>query len=288
MAQSDLRKFRTSVAILKKQGLISDTLANGRKLDARSAYPSWKVKGKRLDTLIRKYDDVVSGKATAVKVSPAKAKAYAKTAGYERTGERVLVPHSRDESARANRMGEIVIRNKNGLERVQLPVEYHNLAQYLQGIKTDSKRIDRMKGRNEYWGFRFFGNNSSEIFRNIDMLVDFVSRYNDVLAAKGRKKQQEVYRNLEIIKISDFNKWTFPSERKKESSKAYNRKQAKKWRESLKSKPLKVQKAAREANAQKQRDYRARLKNNPKQAKAYKTAAKKRAAKSRKKASKKK
>jgi len=278
MAQKpETRKFRHAVSVLKKQGLIPASI------DARSAIPSKTVRGKSLSTLVRKYDDVLSGKQTALTVPPSKLKAYRK-AGFSTTqNSKILVPHSATEKARLNRAGEVSIKSKAGIERVQIPVPYHRLSQYLKDIARDHKRIDAMKRKNEYFGFRFFGNNTN-LYSDILSAIESISKYATILNTKSRAKQQEIYQNLEIVTVGNPAKWTFPGERRAKDKAEYRRKRLRKFRKNLKHKSLSKQEAYRADNAERQKAYREKLKRSPRKLKQYKDAGKKRAAKSKKKA----
>jgi hypothetical protein len=281
---ANLRDFRRSVAALKKQGLLGKS-----KIDARSVRPENKVAGKRLDTLVKKFDDVVSGKATAVKVSPAELKRFRK-AGFETAQGRVLVPHSKSETAR--KQGEaIAIKNKTGVERVQIPVEFHNLRSYLTDLKKNAPLINRMKRRNEYFGIRFYGGQRATFYSDIESLIDDLERYDSISTVQGPAKQNEVYRNLEILRISHTGAQKIERsllERKRVMSKAYNKAHAKRVRERLKGKSTAIQQRYRDNAAKRMKAYRQRLKRNKSAYVSYLKASNKRAAKSRKNQAKKK
>lgn len=253
-----------------------DRTSQGNKLDARSAQPKWKLpNGRTLQSVVNKYDDVISGKVTPVKVSPERAKQFRK-AGFEVSNQRVLVSHSKNEKAVLER-GEVVIKSTTGIERVQIPIPFHNLDQYLRDIAADSKRIDLMKRSNEYFGFRFYGNNSATLYSSIGLAIEDLQRYNSVLNANTRYKQRDVYKNLEIVRVGRKAPWVFPSERRREMSKKYNRERMKRFRKRLERKPKFVQEHYRQQKIDRQKAYRARIRRNPKKYAAYKKAALKRA-----------
>src|SRR5271155_3119765 len=184
----DLRKFRHSVSVLKTQGLLPARASSGLPLDARSVTPKWKINGKTLGSIVKKYDDVASGKATAIVVPSAKYKAL-KKAGFETApGLRVIVPHSATEKAKFV-AGEVTITNKSGIQRIQIPVEYHNLNQYLRDIKANATIINRMKANNEYFGIRFFGGQRANFYADIESLIEDLSRYEDLQKRSTRIKQ---------------------------------------------------------------------------------------------------
>lgn len=272
MAQS-LRSFRHAFSVLKKQGLVKT------KRSAVSVYPSQKFGGVKAETLVKKYDDVVSGKVTAVKVPKSELKKFRK-AGRETAKGMVLEPHGPGEKVRFKK-GTIVIEHKAGIQRVQLPIEYHNLEDWAKEIKKKHKQIDTMKSSNEYWGFRFSnawgGGHSSEIFRDIDLMIDFIRHYEDYQKYANRpRKGAEFYRNIEIVKISKPDKWEFPSERKAKVSAEANIRHQKKWRARHHDDPEYKRK-----NAERERARRAAM--TPAEKAKYKKASKKRSKKSRRK-----
>lgn len=248
----NIREFRHSVSVLKKQGLIS--------VDARKATPNQKVKGKKLSTLLKKYDDIVSGKATAVKVSSSQLKAFRKT-GFETTQDRVIVPHSKGEIAKIKR-GQIAIHSPSGMERVQIPVEFHNLNQYLRDIRNNAAVIDAMKRNNEYFGIRFYGGQRANFYSNINLLLDDLERYEDIQKYTGSTKQAEIYKNLEVLRISNQGMLNLEEQlrhKKKTTSKIAARNQRRRYRARAKRKG----KIKDYGNANRQYDYRQRIKNNP-------------------------
>lgn len=279
---ADLKEFRRKLAILKKQGLISGSTQSGDKLDARSALPGWKVKGKRLDTLVKKYDDVASGKATALKVPKTELTKFRKI-GFETAQGRVIVPHSKIETAKISK-GQVAIKSKSGIERVQIPVEFHNLHQYLTDIKKNRTLIDSMKKKNEFFGVRFYGGQRAKFYSSIQGLISDLQHYESIKKYTGKAKQLEIYQNLEIIKMTKPAAIRVEEQidtRKREMSAAYNRRHAAKVYKRRKAKGPAVMNKFRADKARVMREYRARLKRNPAADAHYKKQAKARAAKSR-------
>jgi len=256
----NLREFRRAVSVLKKQGLLSGKTTSGQKIDARSALPNWKVKGKKLSTLVKKYDDVVSGKATAVKVPPKTLAKFRKT-GFETANKRVLVPHSKSEIAKF-KGGEVSISNPSGIERVQIPVEYHNLQQYLRDLRKNKALINKMKRNNEYFGIRFFGGQRAMFYGNIEFLLDDLERYEDIQKVTNKAQQAEIYQNLEIIRMNKAATRHVESslrERKKKMSKEYNRRNQKRLRQRRKERPS-LQRKFNERKREADKRYRQNLK----------------------------
>lgn len=270
---SRIREFRHKVALLKKAGLL--TLPKG--LDARSIQPQGKT-GKRVQKLIDKFDDVISNKATPVTVSPSEAKRW-KKAGKIVVDNKVIVPHAATERVRKER-GEIIIEStRAGISRIQIPVPFSNLDKFLRDIQTNAKTINAMKRRNEYFGFRFFGNNSSQIYTNVQALIDDLAAYQSVMAANTRAKQQQIYQNLEIVRIGTPDDWEFPSERSRRRSAKGAAKRARKYRSKM---PRAKKTDYNEQAAERMRKYRARMKKDGgKKYKQYKKDGAKRANKAR-------
>lgn len=279
---SELRKFRKAVSILKKRGLLTGTYdRSGLPIDARSAYPSGLVKGKKLSTLVKKFDDVVSGKVVPLKASPQKLKQFRK-AGFRTGSGRIFVDVSATESAKLHK-GEIVKTSRLGIETVHIPVPYHNLEQYLRDIQKDHKRINRMKRNNENFGFRFYGNNSIMAYSDIGDAIDDFTKYDAVIDADTASEQSEVYAHLVIIKIKKRGEAQWESEqanRKRATSKEYQAKRAKRFRARIKNMPKWKQDKIKRGIADRMKAYRLRLKKDKKATKKYKKDARARAKKS--------
>lgn len=274
-----LKDFRRSVSLLKKQGLLGKA-----KIDARKAKPDQKIAGKKLSTLVSKFDDVISGKVTAVKVSPSELKKFRKS-GFETAQGRLLVHHSKSETAKVQR-GTLAITNKRGIERVQIPVEFHNLKQYLTDIKKNAPLIDKMKKRREYFGIRFRGGQRANFYSNIELLIADLERYESIEQARGKTKQLEIYQNLEVLRLTQSGAEGVErsiQNRKRTMSKAYNKRHAKKVRARIKGKSTSIQQHYKDKAAERAREYRARLKRNKAEYDSYLKNSRKRAAKSAKK-----
>jgi hypothetical protein len=265
-----LKEFRRQISVLKKQGLVPKTVK------LRTVKPTTKIGRSKASTIVTKFDDVISGKQTAVKPSAERVKQF-KQAGYEIVNGHVMIPHHANERVIV-RDGEVVIQvigRRGGLRRVQIPVRYKDLPQWFKDNPKWSKPVIPPN----IFGFKLFGNNSSELNESLPELIALFDRYKQEQGLTDIQ-QQELYRNLEIVILDDPNKWTFPSERKSAMSKRYNREHARRFRESLKRKPEHVQQKYRDKNAEAAKAYRARLKKKRKLYKVYKAKARKRSAKS--------
>jgi hypothetical protein len=270
VAKPNIKKFRHEIAVLKRKGLVTG-------VDARSVTPT-----KKLTNLIDRFDDVLSGKATPVKLSKTETKNL-KDAGYDVYKGRVLFPHSAGEKVSVSH-GHAKTRNPKGVEHVTIPVPFHKLEDYIKQIKRNSGAIDSMKRRDEYFAFRFYGHQSQQLFRDIDLLIDYLqqpsSGSKDPILNRNQSSRDmnEAYRNLEIVKVHRARDWEQRPRRmqsKLPEKEIYKRAKAKR----AKSKRLTTLYNAN--NAAKQQQYRDTLTTTEKQ--AYRKAAAKRAAKSRRK-----
>lgn len=263
---TNLRSFRHAISVLKKQGLIPKRADTSVKIDARSVIPSMKVKGKRLDTLVKKFDDIVSGKATALSV-PKKELPKFRRAGFQTARGKLIVPHAATEKVRIVG-GQVTVKNPKGIERIQIPVPFQNLKQYLRDIKKNANTINALKGKREYFGIRFMGGQRANFYADIRDLIRDLERYESVVSARTRYKQQEIYKHLEIMRMNRAGALEVEKQvekYKRKSSKAYNRKHSKLYHEKIKRNPQMLAKY-NAAQAARQREYRERVKANPKKA----------------------
>lgn len=278
-----LTEFRRRVAVLKKHGIVD--------VDARKAQPYYVRKaGPRggtyfLSELVDKYDDVISGKSTPVKLSPEKTKAYKRLGYQEIKGGKILVPHAATEKVRVKKGDIQIVDSVAGIERLPIPVEYHNLEQYLQDLRENEDEIRAMRKGNRFFAFRFFGGHS-QLYDDIDLLLDDLEHYSSVMQSinnQDSRSMNEIYRNLEIVTVNR-RAWKTSQNvsRQKARSKSRNKPHARKRRlDKLKSGPKWKLDQYREKRAEESRQYRLKLTGSAKE--EYKKDAAKRAKKSRKK-----
>jgi hypothetical protein len=216
-SQFDLQKFRSAVAKLKKQGILKN-------VDARKAQPFWIRGGKPLKETVAKFDEVVSDKASAVKLTPSKTREYQK-AGYETrkipTGERVvMVPKLATDKVSVTKEGEVKLTSKQKITHIKKAVEYRNLGQWLQKMKENTLRLNAMKRKNEFFGYKVFGHNSYALYRNIGDLIDEIENgstsglnLSDKIRETTHKQQNEFFENFEIVRVPRAEAWPSPPER---------------------------------------------------------------------------
>lgn len=97
----NLKKFRSDVSKLRGVGLVS------KRVDARSQTPTRYMKG-----IVKKFNDVLEGRAQAVKVPRAVAKDY--SAAYKTKGSRVVVPVEKGERARYRKKDAAIVGHRTG------------------------------------------------------------------------------------------------------------------------------------------------------------------------------
>jgi hypothetical protein len=257
-----------------------DPVGRRKKIDARTANPDQKWNGKTLKSLVKKYDDVTSGKASIITVPKKDIRKYQK-AGFETTQKtKVIVPHGMNEKVIKQKTGFKVI-NKTGIERVIIPIEFKDIKSFAKHIRKNSKAINAMKGRNEYFGIRFHGGQRANFYSDILALQADLEKYDVFLSSKP--KQQEAYRHLEILRISKKVAKRIEQSRQKKVFER-TRKQNKLARRRYRSKKIYTtseKEVIRQQNAEAQKRFRDKLKGAAK--KLYQKKAKDRAKKSRKK-----
>jgi hypothetical protein len=221
----ELASFRRHVSALKKAGVIPAAIK------VKSATPSKIIKtggvsGRKTVTLqeqVNRFAPVASGDASIVTTK--KAKEFRKVA-YVTQGDKVMIPHAKGQSVEVRDDGSIEVTNiATKISTIHLPVEYHNLEQYLTDIEANKSEINRMKRSNERFGFQFFGHNSSQSFSNIEALVGFLTGYRSIdeqLRKVHSKEAREMIQNLIIVKgpkpaMYDFIEATRKSKSKKQT-----------------------------------------------------------------------
>lgn len=277
--KTDLRKFRSDWAKLKKAGVVS-SVSDARKITPTRA---------NLKT-IRKFEDVLAGRAYPVKISNKEIRAL-KEAGHKIREARpkgqprvALVRKDPTEKVRVTRTGHVKTILPSGITRVSIPIKYQDLENYLTSIAADSEAIDAMKANNEVFGFQFFGSRSYSTYTHIEDLIEDLLLYESVensVELGNAKSMKEQYQNLEIFHFPRGTPWRGDTPPRKRST--ASRKRAKeREREKFSSLPASKQEAQRKAQAARMRKYRAEMKkNNPAKYKATIKRNQKRAKKSR-------
>lgn len=279
LTAEQLRKFRTAVSTLKKKGLVK------KSIDARNAQPYQLSEGKSLRELVKKFDDVISEKVEPVKLPKKKVADY-KRAGYETYKDRVLVPKLANDKVTVTKDDEIKVTDKRTkIQHIKLAVPYRNLRQWLQDMQKDSLRINAMKRRNEFFGYKIGHNHSWNLYRTIEFLIDEIENgspsglnLSEKIRTTTHKQQNEFFEAFEIVRVPRAESWPQPKNRFRGGGRRAKTGKRRKLTEEQKAEN-------RRKNAERQAKYRATLSKREKD--DYKKKAKKRAKKSRKKTSKK-
>lgn len=164
-----LRAFRSSVAALKKKGIVSP------RVDARSQAPTKYMRAK-----VRKFNDVLEGRAIAVKAPKQIREQYTSKGLLEERGAFLITGKEfSNQRARLRRgLVQVVRPLKNGTEEyLILPWKANDLIDLIDKLKDDPEALDSQKMAGEYLSFRLFGHNSSEVFGDTTELADALKEY---------------------------------------------------------------------------------------------------------------
>jgi hypothetical protein len=196
----DLKKYRHSVAVLKRAGLLAPTT------DARSVKPT-----PQLTRTINRYKDVVSGQASVIspdrlKLSPSEIKGSGGRIAKPKPPlkPKVIVSKLPSETIKT-REGKIVRRSPNGVERLSIPIAYKNLEDYLTKLADIAPELTADKGRQGWFSFRYFGNNSRP-YRTFSLLLESLMKYNTVESSiddDDYEEQRDIYERLEFVTIPE-------------------------------------------------------------------------------------
>jgi hypothetical protein len=221
--QFDLKRFRSQVAELKRKGLIKN-------VDARTAQPFFIRQGKPLKDVVKKYDDVLSGKVQPVKLPPKKIKELGYTKTKVGKDSYAMVPISAGEKVRVEK-GTVKIVEPKGIERIKHAIPFTNLREWLTKMKRSHRSIDKLKAPNEWYTFKVFGRRSWQGFESIDDLIDKLRSYESWQATMnyGKRKQRELWEHLEIIRVPDLDRWHTEKEKEVQANESKKKRKQKSW-----------------------------------------------------------
>jgi hypothetical protein len=171
-----LRAFRSSVAKLKRKGIVSP------RVDARSQRATRYMRAK-----VRKFNDVLEGRAIAVPAPRAVREQYSSKDLLETRGRFLIAPKEFEHQRARLRKGlvQMIRPLKNGQEEyVILPWKANDLYELIDNLKRDPEAIDRLKERDEYFSFRLFGHNASDSFEDTEALIKNLEYYLPRLGSK--------------------------------------------------------------------------------------------------------
>jgi hypothetical protein len=280
-----LKQFRKDLAKLKKKGLVS------KKIDARSQTATRYMLGQ-----VRKFADVLSGKAAVLTV-PKHEKSYYKETGHRTKGSKVVVQTPHGETARRSKPvnGIPAYQTSKGKSapRIHTLTPFSQLEHWLR--QTVVNAPPRKKG--EVYGFKFFGHNSYRLFADKESLLEYFLAYQSVdeEIRKGRETEsQEIYQNFVVVKVPDAKQWNAEirtaHDESKQSRAAANRERHNEWRrrryaemdELERRERREASEQTKKNNAERERARRAAIKlNNPAAYEAERAKSAARVAKSR-------
>lgn len=225
-ARAELKAFRHDVSILRKKGLLDKTI-----YDARRATPT-----KYLKSQLKKFASVLTGEATPIKVSKAKATYYREKGLTVKSGK-VIVPHVKGEKVMPKR-GDFmkVMRGKGGkITVVDLGVRVDNMGDFIKALRNESVKV----GRDQQLAAQIFGWNVKKAFAwrrrpgggwmsPQEQMADYMERYQKE-DDRGAEHAEEFVEGIDLITVSrDSETGAFPwidhnEERHKQDSESRRR-----------------------------------------------------------------
>lgn len=281
MAKQSKAQFRHAVSVLKRAGIIDiKDASKAEPYMVRKAGPKGGVY--TLRELVDKYDNIVSGKASAVKLSPKARKKEIKLGAEPLRNGRVLVPKAAGDRVRVSPQGEVIKDHPSGIHRLQKTIDYEgDLVDYLENLKKDSRKINRMKTKGERVAFNFYGNRSISTYSSIDEAINDILRYKSVEAAVNKNSSREmndIYRNLEFVSTTQP-AWKKAKELTRQQRERNRKAKAPKKSGRKKRSQMPHNEHYKKQHAAEMREYRRNL--SPSQKAAYQSKARARAKKSR-------
>jgi len=195
LSNQALKEFRSKVAKLKKKHVVS------KRVDARSQRAT-----KYMLAKVRKFEDVLSGNAIAVKATKKVREKYTEAGIFPERGSFLIVPSEmkgqRAKIKKGRDLVEITTPLKWGEEReIVLPFKPVNMIDLANKIAADPN-FDGLKKADEQFAFRLFGHNSIQSFPDAAHFSDYVRvRYQHLF--QGRTGQQAI-RHLSVIRFKNY------------------------------------------------------------------------------------
>jgi hypothetical protein len=185
------KQFRKDVAALKRKGLID------KLYDARSVTPT-----KYLKSQIKKFSDVLTGKAQTVKVNKKKQAQY-RERGFKVKNGRVVVPVAENEKVYGTH-GDFVVKTKGdfgSMTRIDMGLSKKNIMNWRQEIID--RHVKLRDGEKIY--FQFYGNNSYRTFQTLEQLLFYFEQYSSVEKVDmsgSAEDAMEMIDNLVIFRLA--------------------------------------------------------------------------------------
>ncbi len=191
-----LKDFRHKVAGLKARGLTS------KKVDARSQKPTRYMQAK-----VRRLEGVFTGEKAAVKLKPKIAREY-KEAGFTVINNRVLIDKTPDEIVKVSGGRPVISKPLNAntsYDRTIMPWTARNIHELLVRMRGEPEAFNALKPEGQYFAFKIFGNNSRNLFEEIEGVVEELEKY-EVLFS-GDEWADEAFESLEFWHINHTFSW---------------------------------------------------------------------------------
>lgn len=289
------RQFKRDLRKLQRSGLLNP------KIDINLQAPT-----KYMLSRLRKFAAVVKGEAKTIEINPGERKYY-KSSGYKTKNGRAVIPTPNGESVKRIRAKNGIPqfqttpkRGTSGMRRTETLIPHSDLESYVVNVISSAPDLPR----GQYYGFRYFGNNSIVFYSGDDYgkraMMERILNYSsmeDAVANGNAEVEDEIYQNFALIKIinqSGKDAWEAgvqaQRQRAREAYREANRdrriESRRRYHASLSEEQILNRKIYRlenaPENAVREKARRARIaRSNPEKYLANKEAARKRAAKSR-------
>ncbi len=184
-AQLKVREYRKELAALKKQGIVS------KSINARSHKPTRYMLSK-----IRKFKDVATGNAMAIRADKIRndiREKYIEKGTAKKVGDYLIVPKTTSKQRIGVVKGHLATYTPLGFgeERIIfLPFAAKNLNDIVTQLSNHESEINRLKERNEQFGFQLFGHNAKRGFVDANDLYKYLTEnYSHLLTSPSKARQ---------------------------------------------------------------------------------------------------
>lgn len=232
LSKTDEAKLVHGLRVLRDAGIISPKHITG--VSAQRYFYGVGPGGADLSAidLVNKYQSLISGRAVAVPISKLSdedlkdnKRLYDKAGG----GKFIIVDHGPDETVKVVK-GKVVLTHPAGIERIQVPIKFQNLEQWLLDFQKEIPRLEKERHGHAMFAFRFYGG-SSQPYNTLSAMFQDLIGYKTLQESITRgdtKLQREIFRNLEIIIVQNSGTWFRAKHAIEDKKKAARKETAKK------------------------------------------------------------
>lgn len=188
--REQIKAFRHHVSVLKSKGLVS------KRVDARKQKPTRYMTNK-----VRILAPILHGEAAGVKVSPDLLKKY-REAGFPIHNRRVIVEKTPEEISRTRKGLPLMRRHLGGAyiqERLVLPFGPRNIDDFRKRVTENPTAFNALKERGDLFAFKIFGNNSLATFEDIQLLLEYLDRYQ---AVHDARYSDDAWTSLQFFRVA--------------------------------------------------------------------------------------